>query len=386
VGLDLKLDFNQSGQLRKENFNELSDYLSVIRYVRYGLKNDPLFLKLGALDYYTLGHGSIMYRYNNSPSYDVKKIGFAADIDFGAAGIETMYSRFAEAGVVGMRGYVRPFRFTALSDIPVINNIETGISYAGDFHEYAGVTSGFYSPALNNFVIDDEEGNINILGVDIGIPFSLTDNLRTVLYLDYAKIMNFGQGAATGLMFNLDGFGIIDAFARIERRYSGRNFIPSYFNAMYEVERFRIDRTTNGFSSKAERLKNAIPQNGIFGELGVRVLNMVEVVGGFQRQDKTPRDGILSLTAQVVPEDFPFIIRAGYDKTNIQENNAIFKLDEYSYLFTEAGYKPLPYIIVSIVYNWTYSPLRDTDNNVIGYEPIKRIEPRISFVYPFDFN
>ena len=73
VGLDLMLDFDKNGNIRKENFNTFSDYLSVIRYVRYGFKSHPLYAKLGALDYYTLGHGSIMYAYNNSPTIDARK-------------------------------------------------------------------------------------------------------------------------------------------------------------------------------------------------------------------------------------------------------------------------------------------------------------------------
>ena len=73
IGLDLNLDFDSQGNLRTENFNEVSDYLSIIRYVRYGLKNDPVFIKVGALDYYTLGHGSIMQHYNNSPTYDNRR-------------------------------------------------------------------------------------------------------------------------------------------------------------------------------------------------------------------------------------------------------------------------------------------------------------------------
>jgi hypothetical protein len=72
VGLDLHLTLDADGKLRKEEFNEFSDYLSIIRYIRYGLKNDPVFIKLGAL-IYTLGHGSIMYLYNNSPSFDSRK-------------------------------------------------------------------------------------------------------------------------------------------------------------------------------------------------------------------------------------------------------------------------------------------------------------------------
>ena len=67
-------------------------------------------LRLGALDYYTLGHGSIMYQYNNCPSYDSRKIGLVLDIDFGNFGFESIYSRFAEAGVMGIRGYVSPLK------------------------------------------------------------------------------------------------------------------------------------------------------------------------------------------------------------------------------------------------------------------------------------
>ncbi len=75
VGLDLNLQFDKTGKLRNENFNEFSDYLSILRYARYGQKNDPFYIRLGALDYATLGHGSIMYLYNNRPSYDSRKNG-----------------------------------------------------------------------------------------------------------------------------------------------------------------------------------------------------------------------------------------------------------------------------------------------------------------------
>jgi hypothetical protein len=40
-------------------------------------------------------------------------------------------------------------------------------------------------------------------------------------------------------------------------------------------------------------------------------------------------------------------------------------------------------MVVSLVYHWTFTPTRDADDNIIGYEPQKRIEPRIYFVIPF---
>jgi len=55
-------------------------------------------------------------------------------------------------------------------------------------------------------------------------------------------------------------------------------------------------------------------------------------------------------------------------------------------MFFEVGYKPVEFLIVSLVYDWTFTPLYDNDKNIIDYLPQKRIEPRVSFVYPFSFG
>ena len=73
-------------------------------------------------------------------------------------------------------------------------------------------------------------------------------------------------------------------------------------------------------------------------------------------------------------------------KLNIRDEKDLFKLDDRSYLYFELGYKPLPYIIVSMLYNWTFTPVRDANDNIIDYQPQKRIEPRVSFVYPFNIG
>ena len=92
------------------------------------------------------------------------------------------------------------------------------------------------------------------------------------------------------------------------------------------------------------------------------------------------------MQSEIAPEEAPFVLRAGYDKINIRNEKDIFTLDDRSYLFTEVGYKPYPFMVVSLVYNWTFTPVRDADDNIVGYEPQKRIEPRVYFVIPFSFE
>ena len=387
VGLDLRLTFDSEGNLRKESFNDFSDYMSIIRYVRYGLKNDPVFIKLGALDYYTLGHGSIMYLYNNSPSFDNRKAGLVLDIDFVDFGFESIYSRFGEAGVVGLRGYLRPLHFTSLASIPIISNIELGVTYVTDFDENAGIISGFYNDSTNQFETfpNSDVGSINIIGFDIGLPIISGSFADVTLYYDFAHIIDFGSGSATGIIAQLNPLGLVQATAKLERRFNGDQYIPSYFNSFYEVERFRVtDKTSGTFSSKARMLAGLTNNDdGWYGELGINALGLLYVIGSYQRLDKTPNSGILHLGAEIAPEEAPFLLRAGYDKINIKNETDMFTLDDRSYLFTEIGYKPYPFMVVSLVYLWTYTPLRDADDNIVGYEPQKRIEPRVYFIIPF---
>lgn len=385
VGLDLNLEFTSDGKLRTENFNEFSDYLSIIRYIRYGQKGDPVYGRLGALDYSTLGHGSIMYLYNNSPSWDTRKVGLAFDVDFGMFGFESVYGNFGQAGVAGLRGYIKPFQLTSLNSIPIISNIEVGASFATDFDENAGVSAGFISPATSEFVSTTDDGGVTIVGLDLGIPIVRTDLFDFDLYFDYAKIMDFGHGTAAGMVAKFKGLGIVDLITRFERRFNGDQYIPSYFNSLYEIERFNYDVSSGVVQSKIQLLKNSASEgNGYYGELFARVLGLFDIRGSYQRLDDQPESGILHMYTVVAPNSMPVMVRAGYDKINIKNESDLFKLDDRSFLYAEIGYKATSYLLISMVYQWTFTPERDSNDNIIGYHPQKKIEPRISFIYPVD--
>jgi hypothetical protein len=385
MGLDLNLDFESSGKIRKENFNEFSDYLSVIRYIRYGMKDEPVYLRLGALGYYTLGHGTIMNNYNNSPSFDNRKIGLIADINFGKFGFESIYSSFGQAGIMGVRGYVFPIQFTSAAQMPIISNLELGLTLISDFNNLARVDSGYFD-SNGEFKVVKDGGDVAFIGFDVGLPLIKTSKTKILFYFDYNKMIDFGSGIATGVKFDLNGLGLINLSSKLERRINNGKFVPAYFNSLYEIERFKASPATNTYFTKVN-LVNSITenQNGFYGDLLVRVFNLFDILGSYQRLDKSPSSGILNLRTSIEPENFSFVLRAGYDKINIRDEGDLFKLDDRSYLFAELGYKPVEYLLVSMIYNWTFTPVRDVNNNIISFEPQKRIEPRISFVYPFKF-
>ncbi|HLF20274.1 MAG TPA: hypothetical protein VI704_05755, partial [Bacteroidota bacterium] len=72
IGLDVNIRLNSKGKIRPGEYETFGDYLRVIRYVRWAQKGDPFYTRVGQLDYALLGHGSVIYNYRNSASYDLR--------------------------------------------------------------------------------------------------------------------------------------------------------------------------------------------------------------------------------------------------------------------------------------------------------------------------
>jgi hypothetical protein len=384
VGLDVNLRIDKNGSLRKEDFNTTSDILSLIKYVRYGHKRDKFYVRVGGLDRAILGQGNIVYYYNNRASYDNRKIGVELDIDFGKFGFESVYGDLSGKGLLGIRGYTRPLQFTDLRSVPIIGELEIGGTFATDLNDHSGVTNAEIDPATKNIKVLNDEGNISIVGLDALLPVFRSKILNIDLYSNFTKILKFGSGATVGAGFSFNGLGLVNVDLKFERWFNGDQFIPRYFNQLYEVNRLRVDSKTGFLGSRAAELKNARSLgNSYFGELLVDVLNFVQLYGSYSRYDKISNSGILRLQSDLAPKNASFVFRAYYDKVGIQDEKDIFTLDERSILTAELGYKPLSYLLVSFLYQWTFAPEYDKSDKVIGYKTQKRIEPRVTLIFPF---
>ncbi|MFZ1977424.1 MAG: hypothetical protein WAV76_05665, partial [Bacteroidota bacterium] len=264
IGLDVNLRYDSNGKLRPE-YTSFADYLRLIRYARWAQKGDPLYVRIGELDNALLGHGFIMEGYQNSSSYDLRKTGMELDLDFNQFGIESMTSDLAHAGITGVRGYLKPLKLTPLDKIPVINNFEIGATYVTDRAQYADVA---IDPSNGNTLVGNA---MSIYGFDAGLPLLSYRMVKSTLYVDYAKIVNYGSGTAAGIDFRFSGLGLVTINAKYERQFNGDQFIPSYFNALYEMDRFTGN--INSFRSKADSLTTVTKNQGNYGSIVVSILN-----------------------------------------------------------------------------------------------------------------
>ncbi|MBI5463318.1 MAG: hypothetical protein HY966_00005 [Ignavibacteriales bacterium] len=372
-GLDLNLRISKSGSIRNE-YNSFSDYVRIIRYIRWAQKGDPLYVRFGQLDYSRLGHGFIVYNYRNTASYDLRKTGIELDVNFDKFGLETMYSDFAEGGVLGARGYVKPLKFTSLSKIPVINNLEVGVTYTADLNSNADVVYVPSSSVIRN------NGTLSIIGFDVGLPILQFEVIKSTIYFDYAKISNYGHGSAAGIDLHLAGMGVLGLSGKYERRFIGEKFIPAYFNALYEKDRYEPGATVTTFKSKASLLESALATDGYYGELVLSVLNTFRIIGGYQAPIGVDNAGIMHFeldAGNVIPM---VQIAAGYDKKNVGQ---VFTLDENSLMYAIIGYKLTPFMVLSTLYQRTFTKDYDASGKFIGYKRQDRVEPKLSFVFNF---
>jgi hypothetical protein len=373
IGLDLNLRINSKGKLRPGDYSKFEDYLRIVRYVRWAQKGDPFYIRVGLLDYSLIGHGSIVYNYRNSASYDMRRTGIELDLNFDAYGFESMYSDLSNKGLLGLRGYLKPLKFTRYSKIPVINNFEVGITYARDLNTSANITSShnLLNPVYTN------GGGLSVYGFDFGLPILSFAILKSSLYYDFAQIANYGHGSTAGINMNFSGFGLLNIRAKYELRFNGAQYLPSYFNALYEHDRFDAARSV----SKSDTLRHVGESHGYFGEVIFSILNTVNILVGYQAPFNNRNQGNMHAELQL-PEIIGIVLRGAFDKTKV---GRIFILDNYSILSAEIGYKPIKYLLVSTLYQRTFSDRNPDGSRRVDGSFVKqdRVEPKVSFVYDF---
>ena len=145
IALDIELFIEGDGKISTRSWEfgsgteTFDSLLRKIYYVRYGRSDDPVFLKVGALDRVTLGYGLIMSDYRNTLQYPgVKKTGLQFRLEeiggssFGVEGVINNVQDFQEGGaLVGMRAFGR-----------IGDKLGLGLTFVTDLNQYSGLRDG----------------------------------------------------------------------------------------------------------------------------------------------------------------------------------------------------------------------------------------------------
>ena len=250
IGLDLSFHIffeNDNIKFREQDWvpddptfsNVLSLYLSKFRYIRYGQKGEPIYVRFGAINNGTIGNGFFMGGYTNTLFLPkTLLLGLIFDLDgnlfnFPFIGFETLASDVAglvtKGDLFGTRFYVRPL---AKIDNPVFKNLQIGISSVADFDPYRYADSETISDS-ELAGINTDDAKVWTLGMDFRLPLLSKDMFTLITYGDIGTIRWESLGGMTGFGGRIAKIVIYDFNIKI----IGENFIPVYFDSSYDLSR-----------------------------------------------------------------------------------------------------------------------------------------------------
>jgi len=350
-GLDIDLLIDADGNVRREDWDEWRDYVNKIFFIRFAQKHDPLFFKVGCIPDYTLGHGLIFDHFSNMLRYPaVKNVGgyFGINTPLSGAGFEVYTHNIHLNEIIAGRVHVNPLFYTKT---PLLEKLEIGFNVGMDRNQYGkypdtdgdgivdiydkfpnhkdhyldtdgdGVPDeldtdisgigGLDHPDENPYVDKQFPGiattypnfqfntniakdtaqaypdwqKLTIYSVDYTLP--LIDNEAFYLdhYGEYAKIDKYGSG----IVFPGFSSKFLIFEAKLEFRNFTDQFIPGYFDSLYEEQRSEMQITINStggehysLTTKEELISTAKASLGWLGYLRANIYDLVYVKVAFQ--------------------------------------------------------------------------------------------------------
>lgn len=364
IGVDIPFLVNtESGEFRSDAFKNGAAVLRLIRSLSWGTKKrDPIYVKAGMLTDAYLGYGMLLNNYSNSISYERWKFGMEMDLCYnnfvGIEGIYSDFDDFSSLNLLALRPYVKPFGTTG---IPILKTFDIGFNYITDRDNTDPLVSG--KPANNRFLSD----GITAYGVDMGVTPVNNNFMRMAVFMtgsmikkvdspELADTLSFmhvtdyddGYGFSYGFDFKFKFLGsLLRTNLRIERMHCSDNFIPHLFDITYEINK----------DNRILALANAKKIAGTYGELGVSVLQRINVYGNLMIPDEISETSPASMqikfdASKVLPN---IMVTGSYTKSNLATLSDAFKFDQSSLAYARVAYKIYPFIYAGIDYRWTWA-------------------------------
>lgn len=357
-----KAEHDYYGVIRRQDWDEKSEYLKVIRYVRLGHKRDDFYLRVGELAA-DLGHGTIVNGYLNNLDVNTFRVGSAFDINTEYGGIETLISDLGafydsnnpRSRVIGTRLYFKPMALVDPSGW--LNIFAVGVSLVSDLNAPAiyktepdrvdGQTGAVVPgrPLVKDgaYVVE-RTTPASVYGVDLEAQLLHDPIIDLVPYSDLNFIDQAGCGWHLGVLATLKmpiGFSLSIPI-RLEYRRFASNYLPTYFDTFYEIERFsyRFASTLTPKVVAVRRLPSGKGINGFYGDLAFDFMGLVQLGAAYEAYEGSYPN--MQVFARV-PAFEVVQFKAYYARTQIEGTNDIFKFDNRSMGVVEGRYELVSY-------------------------------------------
>ncbi len=378
VGLDMVIYIDPQGNIRKDEWDEPTDFFDKILYVSWGAKGDPFFARYGTLENMTLGYGGLIYGYSNTMEFpEVRRIGLNGGMKFGKFGTELFVANFKDfgrgGGLVGGRITFNPFsklvlganvvmdlnQYSGLKDfdedgVPdLLDDFPEEGSYAVDTdgdgiadeidpdQDGDGYTDNSQDTSIVNndpdgavlkpdpFDIDEVDAR-SVLGlsVDAGYPVFSSKMFSINLYAEGNMLQFADDKSGIGLVpfgANATIFKIVNI--SFEYRMDSDYYAPRFFDQAYDLDRVVITEDSTGnlsVTTKDQELDISEGQRaGFYGAASLSLFNLVSASASYTDMSSDNGDTLRSFTSALAlnTDNIPKISQAfAYYQRNNDDN------------------------------------------------------------------
>jgi len=273
---------------RREDWDEPAEYFRILRSIEYATPYDGIYFRGGELSNVRIGHRTIVDNYINSLDVDSFRWGLHANLNTVHGGTETLIDNITGPRLMGTRLYVRPWSFIDPSSF--WNRLAFGISLFGDVAAPAAlqttIEGTYVADARGRFVIERADPT-GVLGFDAELTVVQTDVWTVTPYTDVNSHLGRGTGWHVGSFYGFRATPELVLDLRTEYRLLGRNYLPSYFGPLYEIERFAYLPVADGPTRlpKLQWLRtgqeNSV-RSGYLMEAGIALANLIRVAAAWE--------------------------------------------------------------------------------------------------------
>ncbi|MDH5475033.1 MAG: hypothetical protein OEX22_05020, partial [Cyclobacteriaceae bacterium] len=138
---------------------------------------------------------------------------------------------------------------------------------------------------------------------------------------------------------------------RIERLMYKDNYLPQFFDAMYEINK----------DEKIYSLGTATTSSGIYGTLGISIIDKIRVTGALLLPDNVSAETPALVRLQLETSELidNLTLSGSYIRGNLTNLNDAFALDERSLANANLAYEIASFLIIGGEYRWTFARVED---------------------------
>ncbi|MBI3180310.1 MAG: hypothetical protein HYZ27_11655 [Deltaproteobacteria bacterium] len=388
---DSTADNHGLGTFRKEDYDEVGDFFKVIRSIQLGRKEERVYAHMGQLYGVSIGHGTVVRRYNANLDADRTRLGVQLDAYNDYGGFETFIADLAmQSRVMGGLAFIKPLFFL---DSSVAQSLSIGVHYTADLNAPESLESDGVRVAVDDAGYPDfDSTTLGVYGVDMEIkPIRIGNAFDLKVYGDFSQIQDAGKGVSFGLLLrsNLGARPFLNALrVRVEGRRHDSNFFPHYFDSMYEVTRIQAAPGSGLLFTKYAAVTGADPdpqRTSIYGEATYALVDNLVFGAALERtQGDVPFYNVLLHLE--VPAFEILRVYASYEKLGVAELGDTFKLaangrsfEANAILFAQARLMLLPFLFVSGALRQSYH-----FDEFVGYLPELDFLAKVEVGWEFD--